>query len=95
MLSSYDRLVIVGLVDRLKPDTQHHRILRAMLDNNDKVEVWKLIAPRPTGLGAAQYNARIKELREMLDPMGYEIKNKAGREFYLEVKPPLQGGFEI
>lgn len=67
-------------------DTQRDRIFRYMLDHNGEVELWRLIAPRPEGLGIAQYNARIKELREVLEVKGWEIKNEAGRRFFLKRK---------
>lgn len=44
--------------------------------------VYEIMAPRPQGLGIAQYNARIKELREQ----GYPIINLAPGHFrYVEV----------
>ena len=67
----------------LKKGTQQQRILSELV-RNGFVEVWRLITPRPSGgLGCAQYNARIKELREMLSTLGYEIRNEAGRKFEL------------
>lgn len=50
--------------------TQKQRLLEAFRSNKDLM-VYQIMAPRPQGLGIAQYNARIKELRED----GYEIKN--------------------
>ena len=63
--------------------TQKHRIMR-YLTAFGRVEVWKLITPRPEGLGVAQYNARIKEMREILEPQGFEIRNKSGKYFELK-----------
>lgn len=61
---------------------QKGRILEYMLMHNNRVEVFRLITPRSmNGLGVAQYNARIKELREELEPLGYNIKNEAGKYF--------------
>ena len=50
--------------------TQQDRLLAILMERGEKgVYVYELIAPRPKGLGIAQYNARIKELRTM----GYNI----------------------
>ena len=50
---------------------QKQRILE-YLKNFGKLPVYKVIQPRPLGLGIAQYNARIFELRRE----GYNIINK-------------------
>jgi hypothetical protein len=50
--------------------TQHQRLLDAFRDKTDLM-VYEIMTPRPQGLGIAQYNARIKELREM----GHQIIN--------------------
>lgn len=60
-------------------DTQRLRVLKRLL-SQDKVMVYELIAPRPQGEGCAQYNARLKELRED----GYHIVNVTPGEFRLE-----------
>jgi hypothetical protein len=60
-------------------DTQRLRVLKRLL-SQDKVMVYELIAPRPSGDGCAQYNARLKELRED----GYHIVNVTPGEFRLE-----------
>lgn len=60
-------------------DTQRLRVLKRLL-SQDKVMVCELIAPRPQGEGCAQYNARLKELRED----GYHIVNVTPGEFRLE-----------
>lgn len=53
------------------------QLLKARGQNG--VKVFELIAPRPEGQGIAQYNARIKELREE----GYNIVNKQPGLFVL------------
>lgn len=64
---------------------QKYRIMKYMLSHGGEIEVWRLVAPRPSGgLGIAQYSARIKELRDVLESLGYDIKNVAGRKFFLE-----------
>jgi len=50
--------------------TQKQRLLEKFYEKQDLM-VYEIMAPRPQGLGIAQYNARIKELREM----GHTIKN--------------------
>jgi len=52
-------------------DTQKQRLLN-LLQTRKRVPVWYLIAPRPQGLGIAQYNARIYDLRHE----GHNILNK-------------------
>lgn len=67
---------------------QGQRILTVLRDRKQKgIYVWELSAPRPNGLGIAQYNARIKELREL----GHDIVNTEPghfvlKEFYSEPK---------
>lgn len=56
--------------------TQCQRLLEA-LETKGELYVYEIIAPRPVGLGIAQYNARIKELRES----GYNIINKEPGHF--------------
>ena len=51
--------------------SQKQRLLN-LLQTRKRVPVWYLIAPRPQGLGCAQYGARIYELRKE----GYPIENK-------------------
>lgn len=60
-------------------NTQRLRVLKRLL-SQDKVMVYELIAPQPQGDGCAQYNARLKELRED----GYHIVNVTPGEFRLE-----------
>jgi hypothetical protein len=50
--------------------TQCQRLLDAF-EAKGELYVYEIIAPRPSGLGIAQYNARIKELREQ----GHQIIN--------------------
>lgn len=50
--------------------TQTQRLLDEFINKGDLM-VYEIIAPRPQGLGIAQYNARIKELRDK----GHVIKN--------------------
>jgi hypothetical protein len=56
---------------------QKERILDYLKTNN-RLPVWKIIQPRPIGLGVAQYNARVLELRRE----GYLIDNKRDEEGY-------------
>lgn len=51
-------------------DTQCQRLLEAF-EAKGELYVYEIMAPRPSGLGIAQYNARIKELREA----GHQIIN--------------------
>jgi hypothetical protein len=70
-------------VDEMNPfpeNTQKYRIMKHLMVWG-KIEVWKLITPRPQGLGVAQYGTRIKEMREVLKPQGFEIRNVAGKYF--------------
>jgi len=61
--------------------TQRERILNLLRERGQAgVQVWELIAPRPAGLGIAQYNARIKELREK----GFNIINVKPGHFVLK-----------
>lgn len=48
--------------------TQQQRLLDAFQEKQDLM-VYEIMAPRPQGLGIAQYNARIKELREQGHPI--------------------------
>lgn len=48
--------------------TQRQRLLDAFQKKTDLM-VYEIMAPRPMGLGIAQYNARIKELRETGHPI--------------------------
>lgn len=61
--------------------TQKQRILNLLRERGKQgVMVYEIMTPRPTGLGVAQYNSRIKELREQ----GYNIVNKTPGHFVLE-----------
>lgn len=63
--------------------TQKERLLYLLQNRGDKgVYVYELIAPRPEGAGIAQYNARVKELRED----GYDIENTKPGHFVLHDK---------
>lgn len=67
--------------------TQRDRILAVLTERGEKgVYVYELIAPRPKGLGIAQYNARIKELRSR----GYAIVNTEPGHFVLRGNPMKQ-----
>lgn len=69
---------------KLVDKTQRGKILEHMLMHNNRIEVYRLMTPKPMGgLGIAQYNARIKELREQVESLGYEIRNEAGKYFEL------------
>jgi len=60
--------------------SQKERILNLLQRRGGMgVKVYEIIAPRPDGLGVAQYNARIKELRTA----GHEIVNIAPGHFVL------------
>lgn len=59
---------------------QKERLLNLLQERGERgVKVYELIAPRPQGEGIAQYNARIKELREL----GYNVVNKKPGLFVL------------
>lgn len=58
--------------------TQQLRILSLLL-TKPHVMVYEFMTPRPQGLGIAQYNARIKELREY----GYDIESVEKGKFKL------------
>ena len=67
--------------------SQRERILNLLRERgNAGVRVWELIAPRPTGLGIAQYGARIKELREQ----GFNIINVKPGYFILKAEPKFR-----
>lgn len=60
--------------------SQKERILEFLkLRGREGVMVYEIIAPRPEGLGVAQYNARILELREL----GHNIVNLQPGHFIL------------
>jgi hypothetical protein len=64
--------------------TQENRNLELLKNRGERgAEVWEFMMPRPAGgLGIAQYNARIYELRRK----GYEIVNKKPGHFVLRRK---------
>lgn len=73
--------------------SQKQRLLEAFLEKKDLM-VYEIMAPRPEGLGIAQYNARIKELREL----GHPIENIEPGHFRYQVpkekkmqRPLLEG----
>lgn len=60
--------------------TQEQRILSLLRERGSAgVKVYELVAPRPQGLGIAQYNARIWGLRKK----GHVIRNKKPGHFVL------------
>jgi hypothetical protein len=62
-------------------DTQRQRLLALLNERGGQgVYVYEIMQPRPDGLGIAQYNARIKELRES----GYTIINTKPGHFVLQ-----------
>lgn len=69
------------------PDnTQEGRILSLLKQRGSRgVMVYEMMAPRPQGLGIAQYNARIYGLRNK----GYIIDNKEKGHFVL-IEPGQQ-----
>lgn len=56
--------------------TQRQRLLQAFQERGE-LYVYEIMQPRPNGLGVAQYNARIKELREE----GHQIINQEPGHF--------------
>ena len=64
-------------------NTQANSILEYLKDHREGAYVYELIAPRPNGLGCAQYNASIYELRRK----GYDIRNDRIGHFYLHTEP--------
>lgn len=65
--------------------TQQQRLLQAFQEKQDLM-VYEIMAPRPNGLGIAQYNARIKELREQ----GHPIENVSPGHFRYQVKEEIK-----
>ena len=65
---------MLELLTLYKKGTQKYRILEWMIYHND-IEVWRMVTPRPNGLGVALYTARITEMRRDLSKLGYEIVN--------------------
>jgi hypothetical protein len=59
--------------------TQCTRLLQAFQEKQDLM-VYEIMTPRPQGLGIAQYNARIKELKEQGHPI---INVKPGHFRYI------------
>lgn len=60
--------------------TQRQELLELLTERGERgVFVYELIAPKPRGKGIAQYNARIKELRDE----GYHIINTEPGHFVL------------
>lgn len=70
--------------------TQQIRLLQAFQEKQDLM-VYEIMAPRPNGLGIAQYNARIKELREQ----GHTIRNiEPGHFRYQLPEKPMAYGYQ-
>lgn len=71
-----------------KPNpTQQERILNLLREKgNQGVYVYEFMAPRPMGLGVAQYGARLLELRRK----GYEIINTQPGHFILREEGQMQ-----
>ena len=67
----------------IKNWSQEGRILKLLRERGDKgVFVYEIIAPRPEGLGVAQYNARILGLRN--NPIHhFDIENVKPGHFVL------------
>lgn len=63
--------------------SQKNNILEYLRNHREGAYVYELIAPRPHGLGVAQYNARIYELRRD----GHDIRNDFPGHFYLHTEP--------
>jgi len=67
--------------------SQKGRIIKLLKERGQMgAFVYEIITPRPQGLGIAQYNARIKELRET----GYNIRNVKPGHFVLEENPRIE-----
>jgi hypothetical protein len=65
---------------QIKNDTQQKRLLSLLQERGDRgVYVYEIQTPRPQGLGIAQYNTRISELREK----GHDIVNVVPGHFVL------------
>ena len=70
--------------------TQRQRLLEAFKERGE-LYVYEMMAPRPNGLGVAQYNSRIKELREQ----GHQIINKEpGHFIYMQERKPMGDGYD-
>ena len=67
----------------MKRYTQAWTILEYLKDHSEGIQVYEMIAPRPNGMGIAQYNARIYELRHK----GYDIRQDRLGHFYLHTEP--------
>jgi len=66
---------------RLQMPTQKEQILKLLQSRGQTgIMVYEIIAPKPNGLGIAQYNARIKDLREE----GHNIVNTTPGHFVLK-----------
>ena len=63
--------------------TQAQSILEYLKDHPEGVYVYELMTPQPQGLGIAQYNARIYDLRHK----GYDIRSDRGGHFVLHTEP--------
>ena len=67
--------------------TQEKRILQLLKERGSSgAKVYELMAPKPQGLGIAQYGARIWGLRKK----GYNIVNKTPGHFVLKESEPEQ-----
>lgn len=74
--------------------TQRQRLLNAF-ETKGELYVYEIMQPQPHGLGIAQYNARIKELREQ----GHQIINKEPGHFVYkrdsaEREKPMGSGYK-
>lgn len=72
-----------GLIKLFTYGTQNYELMEYLI-RHDSIELWRMIAPSPNGLGLAQYNGRVREIRIIIAPHGWIIKNIPGREFILE-----------
>lgn len=69
------------ITGQIKNDTQQKRLLELLKQRGKAgVYVYEIQTPRPEGLGIAQYNARISELREL----GHDIVNVVPGHFVLD-----------
>lgn len=82
------------LLKQFKEGSQRWEIMNHLV-RYGKLDVWKVIAPSPQGLGVAQYNARIKEIRDVIEPLGWEVANDPGKSFELKERVRENGNINL
>lgn len=71
----------------IEKPTQEKRILDLLRERGNRgAFVYEFMIPKPEGLGIAQYNARIKGLRDK----GFDIENVKPGHFVLHEDPQLK-----